>query len=84
MRRRRVATVRIQGEINEDKMPEVKSFMQDCGVETIKELINNALTFLKRAVEERKKGRIIASIDPAKKSYNELSMSVLDGIRKSP
>jgi hypothetical protein len=41
----------------------VKGLMERCGVRKPWDLMDNALTFLERAIEEREKGRDIAVID---------------------
>ena len=47
---------------------------------TKKDLFNNALSLFRWAVEERKSGRIIASIDGEEKSVREVVMPALSDL----
>ena len=66
-----MSEIRIQLDISSDKMKELEALMMKTGVRTRKDLLNNALTLLEWAIEERGKGRIIASLDETNKSYKE-------------
>lgn len=68
-------------EIPEDKWKELEQLMNECGLRTKKALVNNALTLLKWAVSERKKGNTVGSIDDKRKKYRVLQMTVLDKIK---
>lgn len=68
--------VRIQFELPKDKADEIEKLMQDAGVPTKKELFNNALTLLKWALRETKRGNSIASIDEKHGKYRELQMPI--------
>ena len=70
--------VRLQFEMPEDKVAELEELMSETGVQTKKELINNALTLLKWAVRETRKGHAIASVDETNGKYRELQMPILD------
>src|ERR1700684_169354 len=63
--------VRIQLELPEDKAEEIEGLMKEIGVQTKKELFNGALTLLKWAVRETKRGNSIASVDEAHGKYRE-------------
>jgi hypothetical protein len=52
--------------------------MKETGVATRKDFFNQALSLLVWAIKERKKGRIIASVDEARKDFSEVVMPVLD------
>ena len=69
--------VRIQFELTKEKADELDGLMKETGVQTKKELFNNALTILKWAVRETKKGNSIASVDEAHRKYRELQMPIL-------
>jgi hypothetical protein len=69
--------VRIQFEMPKDKAEELDGLMKETGVQTKKELFNNALTILKWAVRETKNGNSIASVDEAHGKYRELQMPIL-------
>jgi hypothetical protein len=69
--------VRIQFELPKNKADELDRLMKETGVQTKKELFNNALTLLKWAVRETGHGNSIASIDEAHGKYRELQMPIL-------
>lgn len=69
--------VRIQFELPEEKVKELEELMRVAGITTRKDLFNNALTLLEWAVQERKAGRSIASVDEHNKRYKELVMPAL-------
>ena len=72
--------VRIQFEMPEDKAKELEDIMTEYGVQTKKELFNNALTLLKWALKETKRGNYIASIDEKSGKYRELQMPILSHV----
>lgn len=76
--------VRIQLELPEDKAEEIEGLMKETGVQTKKELFNSALTLLKWAVRETKRGNSIASVDEAHGKYREFQMSILPHQWKDP
>lgn len=61
----------------EQQLNELKEF----GIGTKKDLFNNALALFEWAVRERKRNRIIASIDEGAEKFHEVHMPVLDRIR---
>jgi hypothetical protein len=69
--------VRIQFELPKDKADELEGLMKETGVLTKKELFNNALTLLKWAIRETKRGNSIASVDETHGKYHELHMPIL-------
>jgi hypothetical protein len=69
--------VRIQFEMPKDKADELEMLMKETGVHSKKDLFNNALTLLKWAIRETKRGNSIASIDEANGKYRELQMPIL-------
>jgi hypothetical protein len=71
---------RIQFEADAEKMAEIEALMAGCGIETRKELFNNALTLLKWAIEHTRQGHTIAAIDEKNQVYRELQMPILDHI----
>lgn len=69
--------VRIQFELPKDKADELENLMKETGILTKKELFNNALTLLKWAVRETRRGNSIASVDEKHGKYRELQMPIL-------
>jgi hypothetical protein len=75
-------TIRIQFELSPEKAGELDELMAETGVQTKKELFNNALTLLKWAVRETARGNSIASVDEEHGRYRELHMPVFP-VKKS-
>ena len=75
--------MRIQLELQESNVEELKALMREAQIETYKELFSNALTLLYWAVREVKSGRIIASLDEERMKYKELGMPILDRVAKA-
>jgi len=69
--------VRMQFELTEDQNRGLEALKDKIKVRTKKDLINNALTLLEWAIQEREKGRIIASVDEQNDRYKELVMPIL-------
>lgn len=69
---------RVQLDLPEQKVIELDGLMKETGVATRKDFFNQAISLLVWAIKERKKGRIIASVDEAKKDFSEVIMPVLD------
>jgi hypothetical protein len=74
--------MRIQLELSDDRVKELKELMQRVDLETYKDLFNNALMLFEWSVEEAEEGRVVASIDPEQDRYRELAMPLLDRIIK--
>ena len=72
--------IRIQFELSEDKVRELEALMEETGIRTKKDLINNALTLLEWAIQEKKAGRSIASIDEQEKLYKEITLPILSAV----
>ena len=70
---------RVQFELSDERAKDLEELMRRSGIRTKKDLLNNALTLLEWAIEEKKAGRSIASIDEKEKKYKELVMPVLAG-----
>jgi hypothetical protein len=70
-------------ELPEARLDDLKLLMGKLGVETYKDLFNNALTLLEWTVGEVEAGRAIASVDERANKYRELAMPILENARKS-
>lgn len=55
--------MRVQVQIRPDHVRRIRQFMDQAGIETYKELFNDALTLLQWSIEEAKAGRRIVSLD---------------------
>lgn len=75
-------SVRVQFELTEEKVRELEALMEESGVKTKKDFINNALTLLEWAIEEKKAGRMIASVDKNEESYREVLMPLLSNMAR--
>jgi hypothetical protein len=73
--------VRVQLDMPEDRVKEIEDIMATTGVSTRKDLFENALTFFEWAVNQRKKGRKIASVDENEECFQELLMPALASVK---
>lgn len=69
---------RIQFDLNESKLKEIEALIIAGGLDSRKELFNNALTLLSWAVREAKKGRTITSLDESGQTYTRLLFPMLE------
>src|SRR5438552_16175102 len=74
--------VRVQLDLPEEKIRELDGLMQEAQIRTRKDLFNSALTLLAWMFNERKGGRIIASLDEESGSYKELVMPFFPLVRR--
>jgi len=70
--------VRIQIEVTEDFAARLVNLRTLCGLETQKELFNNASTVFSWAVTEVRKGKAVASVDRDRKHLDVLRTPALD------
>ena len=75
--------MRIQLELPEEDVRELRALMVEAAIDTYKDLFSNALTLLYWAVREVKKGRVIASLDEREGKYKELATPVSERLAKS-
>ena len=73
------STKAIHFELSAEKDKELESLMDRLGVGSKIDLINNALTLLQWASEEKEAGRIIASVDTENKRYKPVRLKSLSG-----
>jgi len=74
--------VRVQLDFPEEKVAELDTLMQEADITTRKDLFNNALTLLAWALNERKKGNIVVSLNEEHGTYKELVMPILSTAHK--
>jgi hypothetical protein len=74
-------SAKIQLELPKERIAEIEDLMRRTNTATKKDFINNALTLLEWAIEERENGRIITSLDERNKSYKELVMPILSSVK---
>jgi hypothetical protein len=75
---------RIQIEVPEDRAQELEQLKSELRIATLKDLINNALAILEWAVEERRAGHSVASIDRMSDRYYELILPALMAVKPRP
>jgi hypothetical protein len=75
------AMTRIQFELPEAQVIELKDLMDAAGIQTRKDLLNNALMLLEWALGERRQGRIIVSLDEKNRQHREILMPILSSQR---
>jgi hypothetical protein len=75
--------MRIQLELPEEDVQELKTLMKEAHIDTYKELFANALTLVHWVVQEARAGRTIASINEREGKYKELAMPILRKIKPS-
>jgi hypothetical protein len=78
MQSKTVATPRLQIELSTDKLRQLEDLMENTGLATKKDRVNNALTLLTWAVRETKIGRKIVSLDEQSKQYKEILLPALE------
>ena len=81
MTMQRQKVIRVQLDMLENRIKELEDIMATTGVSTRKDLFENALTFFEWAVNQRKKGRKIASVDENEESFQELLMPALASVK---
>jgi hypothetical protein len=75
--------MRIQLELPEAQVQELKTLMGEAGLDTYKDLFNNALSSFEWILGEVKNGRSIASVDENNKTYRVLVMPALQQVAKA-
>jgi hypothetical protein len=75
--------MRIQLELPEAQVEQLKTLMAQAGIDTYKDLFNNSLTLFEWALDEVKNGRVLASVDEQNDKYRVLVMPVLERIAKA-
>jgi hypothetical protein len=75
-----MANMRIQLELPEARVQELKRLMEEAGFETYKDLFNNSLTLFEWAVNEVKNGKILGSMDEQNEKFRVLVMPFLERI----
>lgn len=71
----------MQFELSDDRFKELQELMRASGLETQKDLFSNALALFEWAANERRQGKIIASVDEKNKKFKEISMVALEHVR---
>jgi hypothetical protein len=72
--------MRIQLEIPEERVKELRTWMEEGGLKTYNDLFTNALTLMKWAVKQVREGRAIISLDERTGKEKELAMPFLETV----
>ena len=72
---------RVQFDISVEMVKELDLHQSEIGVNTRKELFNNALTLLQWAVRQIKAGKIVGSVNEQSDSYSELQMPIFSHVQ---
>jgi len=75
--------MRIQLELPETQVQELKKLMAEAGLDTYKDLFNQALSAFEWILNEVKSGRSIASVDEQNQTYRVLVMPALQQVAKN-
>ena len=75
-----MANMRIQLELPEARVQELKKLMEEAGFDTYKDLFNNSLTLFEWAVNEVKNGKVLGSMDEQNEKFRVLVMPFLERI----
>ena len=73
--------MRIQYELTDERNKALENLMRETGITTKKELLNNALSLFEWAIQERKKGATLVSLDEHNNKYKEIIIPALNNIR---
>lgn len=73
--------VRVQLDMPADRIREIETIIAKTGVSTRKDVFENALALFEWAVNERIKGRKIASIDEEQDGFCEIIMPALASVK---
>jgi hypothetical protein len=69
--------IRVQFDLLPSQVAALENLMTICGLDTRKDLVNNALTLMEWAVEQVRLGKEVAALSKAEKSYEVLRMPAL-------
>lgn len=71
---------KVQVEFSGTFIKRINAMMEELGIKTKKELFNSALTLLEWAIQERKQGKTLCSLDEKDKTITKVFMPVLTGV----
>jgi hypothetical protein len=75
--------MRIQLELPEAQVQDLKQLMAEAGLDTYKDVFNHALSAFEWILNEARNGRSIASVDDKNQSYRVLVMTALQQVAKN-
>lgn len=72
--------MRLQFEMTDNQVAELDRLTEELQLKTRKDMLDTAVTLLKWAIRERKRGRIIASLDEQQERYAEVQLPALENV----
>jgi hypothetical protein len=72
--------MRLNFEFPEERIEDLKQLQAATGTDSMKDLVNNALTILEWAVEEARKGNEIAAVNESEEIYRVLVTPLLQRV----
>jgi len=73
--------MRVQLEFSPSRVNELESLMAETGIVTKKELFNNALTLFEWAIEERRHGHVVGSLDESSSAFREVVLPCFTNVQ---
>lgn len=73
---------RLNFDFSPERVDELKQLLEESGTETMKDLINNALTILEWTIQETKSGNEIAAVNESDQTYRVLVTPILQRVAK--
>lgn len=70
--------VKVKFELTNDEFAKLDELREKLALPDLETVFNNAFTLLEWAFDQKKQGRIIASIDEANQKYIEIQMACLE------
>jgi hypothetical protein len=74
--------MRLNFEFSEERVQDLKALLAQTKADTMKDLVNNALTILEWTVNETEAGNEIAAVNEEKQVYRVLITPILQGIAR--
>lgn len=74
--------MRLNFDFSDERVGDLKQFQAETGTESMKDLVNNALTLLEWAVKETEDGNEIAAVNAGNETYRVLVLPLLQRVAK--
>ena len=74
--------MRLNFEFSEDRIAELKQLQEETESDSMKDLVNNALTLLEWTVKETRDGNEIAAVNEPQETYRILVLPLLQRVAK--
>lgn len=74
---------RLQFQVSDKMAAQLDALVEETGLKTMSQLLNTALTFYEWAIQERKEGRVIASVNEKTERFKEIEMPGFPRVKKT-